>query len=33
MNMTEESARRVFLTSLLYHPLLLCLMVFDAMRL
>jgi len=31
--LTEERARRVFLTSLLYHPLLLGLMVFDAFRL
>lgn len=32
-DMTEESARRVFFSSLLYHPLLLGLMVFDAVRL
>jgi heme o synthase len=31
--MSDVSARRVFLASLLYHPLLLALMVFDAMRL
>lgn len=32
-DMTEASARRVFLTSLLYHPLLLGVMLFDAIRL
>lgn len=32
-DMTEVSARRVFLTSLLYHPLLLGLMLFDTIRL
>ncbi len=32
-DMTEGSARRVFLTSLLYHPLLLGLMLFDTLRL
>jgi len=31
--MTDVSARRVFLVSLLYHPLVLGLMVFDTMRL
>ena len=31
--MTDVSARRVFLVSLLYHPLVLGFMVFDAMRL
>lgn len=33
MNLTKSSARRVFLASLLYHPLLLGLMLFDAFRL
>ena len=28
-NLTEQAARKVFFTSLLYHPPLLCLMVFD----
>jgi len=32
-NMTETSARRVFLASLVYHPLLLGLMLFDTIRL
>ena len=32
-DMTETSARRVFFASLLYHPLLLGLMLFDAIRL
>lgn len=32
MAMTESRARRVFLTSLLYHPLLLGLMLFDTFR-
>ena len=31
-NLTEHAARRVFLTSLHYHPLLLCLMLFDTVR-
>lgn len=31
-DLTERSARRVFFTSLLYHPLLLCLMLFDTVR-
>lgn len=31
-DLTERTARRVFLTSLLYHPLLLCLMLFDTVR-
>ena len=30
--LTEQAARRVFFTSLLYHPPLLCLMVFDTVR-
>lgn len=33
LDLTDERARRVFLTSLLYHPLLLGLMVFDTLRL
>lgn len=32
-NLTEASARRVFFASLLYHPLLLSLMLFDTFRL
>lgn len=32
LDMTESRARRVFLTSLLYHPLLLGLMLFDTLR-
>mgnify|MGYP001815715994 CR=1 FL=1 len=31
--MSDERARRVFFASLLYQPLLLCLMLFDTMRL
>jgi hypothetical protein len=31
--MTDERARRVFFTSLLYQPLLLGLMLFDTIRL
>ncbi|MEX2466464.1 MAG: heme o synthase [Gemmatimonadota bacterium] len=31
-NMTDAAARRVFFTSLLYHPLLMSLMVFDTIR-
>lgn len=31
-DLTEQAARRVFFTSLLYHPLLLSLMVFDTVR-
>ena len=31
-DLTEQAARRVFFTSLLYHPPLLCLMVFDTVR-
>jgi len=33
LDLTDEGARRVFLASLLYHPLLLGLMVFDTLRL
>lgn len=33
MEMTEETARRVFFASLIYHPLLLALMLFDTIRL
>lgn len=32
-DMTEETARRVFFASLIYHPLLLALMLFDTIRL
>ena len=32
-NLTQEAARRVFLVSLLYHPLLLGVMLFDTVRL
>jgi len=32
-DLTESAARRVFFGSLLYHPLLLCLMVADTARL
>jgi heme O synthase-like polyprenyltransferase len=32
-DLTTESARRVFLYSLLYHPLLLGVMLFDTVRL
>jgi hypothetical protein len=31
--MTEVNARRVFFASLLYHPILLSLMLFDTIRL
>lgn len=31
-NLTEEAARKVFLASLIYHPILLCLMLFDTVR-
>jgi len=31
-DLTEQAARRVFFASLLYHPLLLCLMVIDTVR-
>jgi protoheme IX farnesyltransferase len=31
-DLTEAAARRVFFASLLYHPLLMCLMVFDTVR-
>ena len=31
-DLTEQAARRVFFASLLYHPLLLCLMVFDTVH-
>lgn len=31
-NLTEAAARRVFFASLLYHPLLMCLMVFDTVH-
>jgi protoheme IX farnesyltransferase len=32
-DMSESSARRVFLTSLVYHPLLVVFMLFDTVRL
>jgi protoheme IX farnesyltransferase len=31
-DLTTEAARRIFRTSLLYHPLLLCLMLVDTVR-
>jgi heme O synthase-like polyprenyltransferase len=33
LDMTDQRARRVFFASLLYQPILLCLLLFDTIRL